>query len=117
MRYLITLSLLSGAIAFGTQLSACGGDDGGADDERFDNFQDCWDDHTGANGGDEHLPADQAIVICCIDHPIGSNDSNVVCGDTAASCSTYVSANLSTASASSDVVTAACADYVTKRNE
>ncbi|HEY4179888.1 MAG TPA: hypothetical protein VGM90_23765 [Kofleriaceae bacterium] len=116
MRYLLTLSLVFGATALGTQLSACGGG-GGGDSDPFDNFQDCWDDHTGANGGDEHLPADQAIVICCIDHPIAGMDANVVCGDTAASCETYVGANLAGSDASGDVINAACADYVTKRNE
>ena len=89
----------------------CGGDDGttDADDEQFDTFQGCYDDHFG-EGGD----AATAIAICCLDHPIGTADKNVVCGASEAACATYVNANL--ASPAADDVTTACSKYITERN-
>lgn len=94
MRYFLFASLL---------LSACG-DDGG-DSESFDTFQDCFDDHH----VEESLPTKEAIVICCLDHPIAGVTE--VCGATAATCETYLGTNLDTASATSTEVTEACTDY------
>lgn len=111
MRTLITLSLVLGATALGSQLTACGGDDGGSEEESFDNFQDCFDDHT---SGDEDLPTDKAITVCCLEHPIAGQDAGVVCGATAASCNTYVTANLASADATPAEITAACTDYETQ---
>ena len=109
MRYLLTLSLVFGATALGTQLSACGGDDGG--EESFDNFQDCFDDHT---SGDESLPTGKAITVCCLEHPISGQDAGVVCGATADTCKTYVTANLAGSDATGDEINAACTDYETQ---
>ncbi|CAN5844942.1 hypothetical protein BH11MYX2_BH11MYX2_35700 [soil metagenome] len=115
MRYLLTPSLLVGAAALGTQLSACGGGGGGGGGgEAFDNLQDCFADH---HLGAESLPIQESITVCCLEHPIAGQDANVVCGATADTCKTYVSANLDGAAASGDDINAACADYETKRNE
>jgi hypothetical protein len=60
--------------------------------EAFDTFQKCYDEHH----TDEMLSAPCAIEICCIDHPIGpgATTPNIVCGDTKASCQTYVGSNV-----------------------
>lgn len=96
-------------IIFSSALMACGGDDGGSDAEPFDTFQDCFTDHHGTEG----LTIQEAITVCCTDHPIGSADAGVVCGDTAATCETYVDANLDTADASQTDISDACDAYIT----
>ena len=92
----------------------CGDNGGGdtGDNEAFDTFQACFDEHHGT----ESFPAQMAIEICCISHPIGDQDMNVVCGPSATSCETYVAANLTSADATAGVVTAACEDYVVQRS-
>lgn len=87
--------------------TACGDHHHGA----YDTYQDCFDEHT----IEESLPVQQAIVICCLDHPIGGM-GNPVCGDTAPSCATYLGANLTPTSATQTDITAACQDYVTQKN-
>jgi hypothetical protein len=91
-------------------LVACG-DSHTTDNDPFATFEDCFTDHHVEEGFD----VQKAIVICCIDHPIGSADMNVVCGDTAASCEAYVTANLMGSDAGSADITAACTDYVNQR--
>jgi hypothetical protein len=88
-------------------ISACGGGGGGADNDPFDTYQDCWNEHHTV----ENFSVQRAIEICCIDHPIGDADMNTVCGDTTASCVTYVTANLDPSDATSDDINAACTDY------
>jgi hypothetical protein len=76
-------------------------------------YQDCYNDHHVSQG----FATQHAIEICCIDHPIGSAAMNVVCGATAATCMTYVTANLTDpndANLATDISTA-CADYVVAR--
>lgn len=111
-RLSLVLSLL------GAPLYAACGDNGGNDAEPFDTFQDCYDDHH----VEEMFTAPKAITICCLDHPIGASAGGVVCGTTAASCTTYVTANLEgggSGSGSDDVtsadITAGCTDYVTQK--
>jgi hypothetical protein len=108
MHFLRTILLAS--LFTGFALTACGGDDS-ADNEAFDTFQDCFNDHHVEEGFD----VQKAIVICCIDHPIGSNDMNVVCGNDAASCEAYVGSNVSGSDVGSADITAACTDYVNQR--
>lgn len=106
MRFAIAICLSFAAFAF----VAC--DDHDHDEpEPFDTFQDCFDDHH----TEEALPTQQAIVICCLEHPIAGVTE--VCGDNAASCMTYLATNLSTSSATSAEVTAACTDYETQKNQ
>lgn len=92
-------------------LVACGDSGGTKDADPFDTFQLCFDEHHST----EAFPVQQTIVICCLDHPIGNQKANVVCGDTAAACMAYVNANLNPAQSAADV-TAACNDYITQRS-
>ena len=87
---------------------ACGGD-GGSAEEPYDTYQECFDDHTMV----ETLPVQEAIVVCCLEHPIAGEKP--ACGNTAADCVTYLGANLSPTSASSADVSAACDTYVTQK--
>jgi hypothetical protein len=112
MRFAI-ISCLFALPLFHTACGDNGGDDDMADNDPFDTYQDCFDDHH----GDEGFPVQMAIEICCIDHPIGDQAMNVVCGDTAQSCETYVGANLDPTDATTDVIATACEDYVVKRSE
>jgi hypothetical protein len=94
------LFLCTAAVLFA---AACGGDDQPADS--FATFQACYTEHHGT----EMLSPSCAIEICCIDHQLGSAQPNTVCGETAATCSSYVTANLmdgSDASLSTDITTA-----------
>lgn len=87
------------------------GDDGDA--EPFDTYADCYYDHH----NEESLPIGQAIVVCCIDHPIGADDPNVVCGETELDCEDYVDANIGDDTVTAGDITAACEDYITQRSE
>jgi hypothetical protein len=60
------------------------------DCDPFQTFQDCYNEHHVM----ESFPTDKAIEVCCIDHPIGSAQKNVVCGATTQTCISYVTANL-----------------------
>ena len=99
-----TSFVLSTMIALPFAVSACGGDD--ADNEAFDTLQDCFDDHHGTEG----LPIDQAIVVCCVDHPIAGVHPS--CGSTEAACQTHVDAELDPASATTDEIATACQEYI-----
>lgn len=97
-------------IALLTYVLACGGSST-ADNDPFPTFQACFDEHHKT----ESFPVQQTIVICCISHPIGSADMNVVCGSDAASCEAYVGSNLSGSDAGSADVSAACTTYISQR--
>ena len=98
-----------GAIIALSLLAACDDHDHGA--EAFDTFQLCFDEHATA----ESLPHDQAITICCLEHPIGGVTQ--VCGTSAAACEAYLGTNLAATSATPAEVTAGCADYITQRGQ
>jgi hypothetical protein len=91
-------------------LGACS-DDKKVDDDPFDTLQDCYDDHT---GGDEHLPIQQAIVVCCLNHPIAGMKAPT-CPDTQTACVTHVHAELP--SVLDADVTAACMTYITEKQK
>ncbi|MBX3156204.1 MAG: hypothetical protein KF773_09420 [Deltaproteobacteria bacterium] len=99
------------ASSLALSLIACGGDD--SDDEAFATFQACFDDHHAGEGFDVAT----AIKICCLDHPIGTADANVVCGDTQVACETFVDANVDDADATDGEITAACAGYLVDREK
>jgi hypothetical protein len=112
MRLIFTLFV--GALASAPLVTAvgCGDNTGSAvDNTPFPTYEDCFTDHHVT----ESFPVQQAIEICCIDHPIGGAAMNTVCGATAASCEAYVTANLMASDATAAEITAACADYVVKR--
>lgn len=100
-----TSIFMASILALPFALAACGGDDG-ADDEGFATLQDCFDEHH----GEESLTIQQAIVVCCTDHPIDGIAPS--CGATVAECEDHVDAELDPASASADEITASCQDYV-----
>lgn len=85
----------------------CGHND--SDNEPYPTYQECFDDHTKV----ETLPVKEAIVVCCLEHPIAG--VKPVCGNTAAECVTYLGTNLSASSASSTDVMAACDDYIVQK--
>lgn len=87
--------------------ASCGG---GGDDESYDTFQACFDDHHGEEGYD----AMQAITICTLDHPVKGVDLEFA---TAAECVTYVTANLTTGSATTAEIQAGCDDYITQKGK
>jgi hypothetical protein len=89
---------------------ACGSSTPSGDHQSFATFQDCYQDHHVM----EMFPTNCAIEICCIDHPIGNAKMNVVCGETAAACQSYVGSNLtdSTDTMLGSDITKACTDYI-----
>ncbi|MBL0215343.1 MAG: hypothetical protein IPQ07_15835 [Myxococcales bacterium] len=78
--------------------------------EAYPTYQECFDDHT----THEMLPVMEAIVICCLEHPIAGVAP--VCGDTKPDCINYLTNNLNQTSASTIEVMDACADYVTQKS-
>lgn len=76
--------------------------------EAYATYQECFDDHVEA----EMLPVKEAIVICCLEHPI---DGHVMaCGADKPTCINYLTASLNQTSASTTDVMDACADYVSQ---
>ncbi len=74
----------------------------------YDTFQACYDEHTTV----ESLPFQEAVVVCCLDHPIDGDSEP--CGATAPECLTYMDANLSSTATTSEVE-AACDEYVIQK--
>ena len=87
--------------------SACGGASD-ANVDPFDTFQACFDAQHGTGG----LSPYDAILTCCVDHPIAG--VKPACGASDTDCSSYVDAQLSAASATADDIDAACIDYVSQ---
>ncbi len=104
MRSILILSLLA----------ACGSNGSSVDHDSFPTFQACYDEHHMT----ESFPPQMAIEICCIDHPIGSAAMNTVCGDTALTCSGYVTQNLMDPNDPmlANDITAACNKYIVDRS-
>lgn len=87
-------------------LAGCGDDPD--EEEAFATLQACYDDH---HEGDEGLPIQEAIVTCCLEHPIAGQAPS--CGDTSAACVTHVTAELDGIQAAD--VQAACDEYIDQR--
>jgi len=102
----LVLSSLAGA--------ACGNNNT-MDAEPYATMQDCFDDHHNVEG----LSVNDAIVVCCLDHPLGTAMTHPSCGAAKADCVAYLGSDpvgmLSAASASSSDVDAACCDYFEKK--
>jgi len=105
----IATTLLLSWLVFPLVLTACGDDktDGNGDAEPYDTLQACYVDHHEV----ESLPVGQAIVVCCIDHPIAGVHPS--CGATATECVSHVRAALDSSITDTEI-SAACADYQTK---
>ena len=97
------------SLSFPLIVAACGGGGDDGDAEPYDTFQLCFDDHHVTEGFD----VETSIKICCIDHPIGGQDANVVCGEDQTACETFLGANLT--GASQTEITNACAGYLVDR--
>lgn len=104
---LIAMSLASISLT----LTACGSSSP-ADNDPFPTLQACYDDH---HSGSEHLPLQQAIVTCCLDHPIGGMAAPT-CLDTQADCVAHVRAALDPSILDADI-TAACMLYITDKHQ
>ena len=93
-------------------LAACGNN--APVQESYATLDACYMDHTDPAG--EGLTPAHAITVCCFEHPIGTPPvANKVCGDTAAACNTYVTAQLSAEGIAAADITAACTDYISQR--
>ena len=77
-------------------------DDG---EEAFDTLQDCFDDHT----KEESLPVIEALVVCCLEHPIMGEAPS--CGDSAPDCINTLTNEIAQTDASTVEIMDACALY------
>jgi hypothetical protein len=78
------------------------------DADPFDTLQACFDEHHVT----ESLSVNNAIVVCCTDHPIAGVHPS--CKTTQADCVTHVRAELD-ASVTAAEIDAACTDYISKK--
>lgn len=99
-----TFRLLAFSLAASLALAACG-DSNPMDADPFDTLQACFDEHHVM----ESLSTHDAIVVCCLDHPIAGVHPS--CKDTKDDCVAHVRAEL-TASVLDADIQAACATYI-----
>jgi hypothetical protein len=102
----IATTLVASLFAFSLVLTACS--DKKEDADPFDTLADCFDDHHNV----EALSIHDAIVVCCIDHPIAGVHPS--CKDTQADCVAHVTTELGSLVMASDVQ-AACTDYISQK--
>jgi hypothetical protein len=101
--------LLVSSFVFAVLVSACS-DNNTVDADPFDTLQACFDEHT----MEESLPVNNAIVVCCTDHPIAGVHPS--CKDTQVDCVAHLHAELTLTSTVTDaVIEAACTDYLSKK--
>jgi len=100
--------------AFITFISACG-DGNTVDADPFATMQACFDEHHIT----ESLSVNNSIVVCCLDHPLGTAMTHPSCGNTVNDCVAYLGSDpvgmLTAASATTAEVMAACTDYISKK--
>jgi hypothetical protein len=110
MRTVFALAAISSALV---TVIACGGTTPDAD--AFPTMQACFDEHHGS----ESLSVNNSIVVCCLDHPLGTAMTHPSCGATVAACVAYLGSDavgmLSASSATPAEVMAACTDYISKK--
>jgi hypothetical protein len=104
MRIATPLLVLGLVVSF---TPACGGSSS-MDADPFDTLQACFDEHHGT----ESLSVQQAIVVCCLDHPIAGVHPS--CDSTQAACVTHVRAELDATVLASDI-DAACTTYISQK--
>jgi len=105
MRIVTALITLSLAVPVG--LAACG-DSAAMDADPFDTLQACYTEHATT----EKLPVQEAIVVCCLDHPIAGVHPS--CKDTQADCVSHVRAALDASVLDADI-TASCMTYISMK--
>lgn len=79
---------------------------GGEDEEAYATLDDCFVDHT----QEESLPVVEALIVCCLEHPIDGEAPS--CGATVAECEDHVGSEIGVDEASDAEVTEACEGYV-----
>jgi hypothetical protein len=87
--------------------TACG-DSATPDADPFDTLQDCYDEHHTM----ESLSTHDAIVVCCLDHPIAGVHPS--CGNSQVECVAHVDQELDS-SVTTDDITAACTTYIDQK--
>lgn len=97
------------SVALPLALTACSNKEE-ADNEPFDTFQDCYDDHQPPTAS---FTVQEAIVICCLDHPIGGTPAPT-CPKIQVDCVTHVRAALDPSILDADI-TAACMTYISQK--
>jgi hypothetical protein len=109
----ISTILFASLLAFplALALTACSSDEP-VDADPFDTLQACYDEH---HGGDEHLPVQQAIATCCLDHPIAGMKAPT-CLDSQPDCVAHVNAELDDSISAADI-DAACTTYITEKQK
>lgn len=101
----IATTLVASLFAFSAVLTACS--DSKEDADPFDTLQACYDEHHTT----ESLSVHDAIVVCCLDHPIAGLHPS--CGSSQAECMTHVTTELPSVIASD--VQAACTTYISQK--
>ena len=105
----IATALLAAWLAAPLALAACGDNAGNPmDAEAFDTLKACYDEHHNV----ESLTVQQAIVVCCLDHPIANVHPS--CQNTQADCVSHVRANLDASVTDADIA-AACMTYISQK--
>jgi hypothetical protein len=100
-----TLTFLLGLLFTVPLVAACSGGDK-KDADAFDTLQACYDEHHNVESFSVH----DAIVVCCIDHPIGPSGEHPSCKTTQTDCATHVHTEIP--SVSDADVQAACMTYL-----
>lgn len=78
------------------------------DHSGYATYQACFDEHVNV----ESLAVNEAIVVCCLDHPIAGHSP--ACGETAAACVDYLGMNLMQGATDAEK-TAACDEYIVQK--
>ncbi|HEX2691184.1 MAG TPA: hypothetical protein VHN14_31445 [Kofleriaceae bacterium] len=104
----IATALLSTLFVWPLVVAACGDNGGNQEDaEPFETLLDCFNEHHTM----ESLSVHDAIVVCCLDHPIAGVHPS--CEDNPADCVAHVTTELGSSVTASDVQTA-CTDYLSQ---
>lgn len=86
-------------------LAACGSS-AKPDADPFATLQACYDEHHTT----ESLSVHDAIVVCCLDHPIGATGEHPSCKDTQTDCVAHLHTEIPSVSDADDQ--AACTTYI-----
>jgi len=103
----IVPALLAAWVAAPLAFAACGSSST-MDADPFATLQDCYDEHHKM----ESLSVQQAIVVCCLDHPIAGVKPS--CQNTQADCVAHVRGTLDTSVTDADIA-AACTTYISQK--